>query len=73
MDAEIAEQLARRDRFRRHQWRLLTPDQRIANMVQLQERSWELLRSNPPAFERWFRRNWSARATQPAEGSDNAD
>ena len=68
MDAEIAEQLARRDRFRRHRWRQLTPDQRMAEIMQNQERSWALLRASPTTYDRWFRQNWSARATR-ADGT----
>ena len=68
VDAEIAEQLARRDRFRLSRWRTLTPEQRVAEMVQLQERNWATLRSNPSAYAKWFRRNWSARATR-ADGT----
>ena len=72
MDAEIAEQIARRDRFRRQRWMSLTPAQRVAEMIQLQERGWALLQANPIAYQRWFRHNVSARAVDRPGGAGNA-
>ena len=67
MDDEIAEQLARRDRFRRYRWRGLSAQQRVEEMMRLQQRSWDTLRSNPVAYQLWFRQNWSSRATRPVD------
>ena len=67
MDADIAEALATRDRFRRHRWRMLTPAQRVAEMMDLQARGWALLRANPLTYQRWFRQNLSARAVDVKE------
>ncbi len=67
MDAFIAEELARRDRFRRHRWRTLTLDQRVEEMMRLQQQSWELLRMNPQGHDRWLRREWRARVTTPPD------
>jgi transposase len=67
MDAFIADELARRDRFRRHRWRALTLEQRVEEMMRLQQRRWDTLRMNPQAYDLWLRREWRARVTTPPD------
>jgi hypothetical protein len=59
---EIDEQLARRDRFLRHRWASLTPAQRFQEMMDLQQSTWDLLRSSPEGYAHFLRRNFKARA-----------
>ncbi len=60
--SELDDQLASRDRFLKRRWATLTPSQRFQEMMQLQERSWNLLRSNPEGYQHFLRRNFKARA-----------
>jgi hypothetical protein len=59
---DIAQQLARRDRVRRHYWQSLTHEQRLDEMSRLQARAWAILRSNPDGYAHFMRRNMKARA-----------
>ena len=59
---DIAEQLARRDRVRRHYWQSLTFEQRLDAMSRHQARAWAILRSNPEGYAHFIRRNMKARA-----------
>ena len=62
MDADIAEQLARRDRFRLARWRTLSVEQRVAEMMRLQHQAAATLRSSPAGYDWWLRRNFAKRA-----------
>jgi hypothetical protein len=59
---DIAAQLAIRDRFRRNLAMRETPAQRLAAMFQLQESTWNLLKSSPQGWDRFIRRNFKRRA-----------
>jgi len=59
---DIAEQLARRDRVRRHYSQSLTPEQRLDAMSRHQARAWAILRSNPDGYAHFIRRNMKVRA-----------
>jgi hypothetical protein len=61
---DVSEQLARRDRVRRHLEMKKTPDERMADMARLQARAWEILRNSPEGFAWFVRRNYKARAIQ---------
>jgi len=58
----LQEQLARRDRFLQRQWAAMTPAERFRGMMELQQRSWDLLRSSPEGYAHFLRRNFKARA-----------
>jgi hypothetical protein len=58
----IAQQLARRDRFLRHQRLNQTPQQRMAAMMALQQATWDILRNSPAGYAHFIRRNFKARA-----------
>jgi hypothetical protein len=60
--SDLDEQLGRRDRFLRRRWAGLTAEQRVAEMMQLQETTWQLLRSSPEGYQHFLRRNFKARA-----------
>jgi hypothetical protein len=62
MDAEIAEQLAIRDRFRRKMAARETYSQRMAKMAELQEATWKVLQASPTGWAHFLRRNFKARA-----------
>lgn len=62
---DLAEQFALRDRFRRKMVMRETPAERVAAMIRLQERSWNLLRSSPEGWSRFLRRNFKKRAISP--------
>jgi hypothetical protein len=59
---DIAEQLARRDRVRRHMAMQKTPEQRMADMDRMQKQAWAVMRSNPEGYAHFLRRNYKARA-----------
>lgn len=59
---DLREQLARRDRLRKHLALRETYAERLRAMDALQEASWNLLRRNPEAYARFIRRNYKARA-----------
>jgi len=59
---DIAEQLARRDRRRRHLAMLKTPEQRMADMNRMQKQAWATLCSNPAGLAHFMRRNYKKRA-----------
>ncbi|MCC6423145.1 MAG: hypothetical protein IT447_06665 [Phycisphaerales bacterium] len=55
-------QLALRDRLMRREAAKLTPEQRMERMEALQQQAFELLRQNPQAWDRFWRRNLKKRA-----------
>ncbi len=61
MDDDLSEQLARRDRLRKHLAAQATPSERLRDMARLQQRSWDLLRMNPEGYAHFIRRNFKAR------------
>jgi hypothetical protein len=61
---DLAEQLARRDRYRRKLAWAKTPEQRMREMAEMQERAWAVLRSNPAGYAWFMRRNFKARAVR---------
>lgn len=62
MDAEIAEQLARRNRLLRRRWQQMSYGQRMEEMQRLQQRMWDTLRSSPGGYAHFLRRNFKSRA-----------
>lgn len=62
MDQEIAEQLARRDGYRRKLSLLKSPAQRMAEMWDRQAANWITLQSSPEGYAHFLRRNYQARA-----------
>lgn len=58
----IADQLAIRDRFLRHSRQNQSPAERMADMMRLQEATWNLLRQSPEGYAHFIRRNFKARA-----------
>lgn len=62
---EIQIQLAVRDRLMRTEAKNLTPEQRMERFEALQQYSFELLRQNPQAWDRFWRRNLKKRAVAP--------
>jgi len=64
---DIAEQLARRDRYLRKVDLQKTPEQRMDEMALLQQRAWTILRSSPEGYARFIRRNFKARAINVGE------
>jgi hypothetical protein len=58
---EIAEQLARRNRFRRKLAASESPSERFRAMMRLQQRGWDLLRKSPAGYAHFIRRNFKAR------------
>jgi hypothetical protein len=67
---EIAEQLARRDRYRRHLALQKTPEERMADMARMQQRMWTTLSQSPVGYAHFLRRNYKARAIDVAGFSD---
>ena len=64
---EISEQHARMEHFRRKlAWRK-TPEERMRDMVKLQNRMWAILRSSPQGYAHFMRRNFKARAVSYKE------
>jgi hypothetical protein len=61
----IAEQLARRDRLRRHLRSRESYEQRWRACLELQERTWRYLRPSPEGWAHFIRRNYRARAVRP--------
>ncbi|HLL90588.1 MAG TPA: hypothetical protein VK324_14905 [Tepidisphaeraceae bacterium] len=61
MDADLAAQLARRDRLRRVVHARRTPAERVAEMMRLQAAAWAALRASPEGYLRYLRRNYRAR------------
>jgi hypothetical protein len=59
---DIAEQLARRDSYRRKLALLKTPAERMRDFAELQRRSRAILESNPEGYAHFIRRNFKARA-----------
>jgi hypothetical protein len=59
---DLAEQLARRDRYRRKLAKRMTPEERMRAFEVMEAESWEILRSNPEGYARFMRRNFKARA-----------
>jgi hypothetical protein len=59
---EIGEQLAARDRYRRRMALQKTPEERMADMAQLQKAMWARLQSSPEGYTHFLRRNYKARA-----------
>jgi hypothetical protein len=66
---DMAEQFARRDRYRRKLAWAKTPEQRLAEMAELQEYAWATLRQNPQGYAWFIRRNYKKRAI-PSPKSD---
>jgi len=64
---DIAEQLARRDRFMRNLALRKTSRERMEDMGRLQERMWAILRSSPAGYAHFMRRNFKARAIRVKE------
>jgi len=64
----LQEQLARRDRFLQRQWMAMTPAERFHGMMELQQRTWDLLRSSPEGYAHFLRRNYQARAIHVERG-----
>jgi hypothetical protein len=64
---DIAEQLARRDRLRRHLAMRKTPEQRMAQMDRMQKQAWAVLRSNPEGYAHFLKRNYKARSVHAPE------
>ncbi len=62
MNEKLAQQLAARDRLRRHLSRQKTPRERMAEMARLQRRAREILQKSPEGYARFLRRNFKARA-----------
>jgi len=61
---DVAEQLARRDRFLRHQQMQMTPEQRMAEMQRLQEQAFALLKQSPKGYAHFIARNFKKRAVE---------
>jgi hypothetical protein len=59
---DIAEQFARRDRYRRKLSWAKTPEQRVAEMWQHLRSADEELRGNPAGYAHLLRRNYKKRA-----------
>jgi len=69
----LEEQLARRDRFLRHQRLSETPAERMRAMAALQEATWNQLLRSPNGYAHFLRRNFKARAIDvPPSGSPHA-
>ena len=62
MDAEIAEQLGRRDRFRNRLWALQTWDERLAALDRHQSAAAAAMRLSAEGYARYLRRNYRARS-----------
>jgi len=63
--SDESEQLARRDRIMRAHYAAMMPRQRLTRMAELEAQSMDVLRRNPEAFQRFWRRNLRARAVPP--------
>ena len=61
---DIAEELARRDRFLRHRALAMTPEQRMAEMQRLQEQAFALLKQSPKGYAHFMARNFKKRAVE---------
>lgn len=75
MDAEIAEALARRDRFRFRMWARQTWEQRLNALDEHQARAAAILRMSASGYAHFLRRNYRTRATdwvEPATGKSDA-
>lgn len=59
---DIAEQLARRDRFRRKVAQRMTYSERMAVMARLQEISWARLTRSPAGYQHFLKRNFRRRS-----------
>jgi hypothetical protein len=59
---DLAEQLARRDRMRRKLAWAKTPEERMRDMAQMQERAMAALRGNPAGYAWYLKRNYKKRA-----------
>jgi hypothetical protein len=59
---DLAEQIARRDSFRRKLALGKTPQERMGDMAKLQETMWATLRRSPEGYAHFLRRNFKARA-----------
>lgn len=57
-----ADQLDVRNRMQRRLAAQATPEERVRDMMQLSQRTWDLLRSNPEGYAHFLRRNFKARA-----------
>lgn len=67
MDADIAEQLARRDRYRRHLWSMQTWEERLADLHRHQATCAALLQASPTGYAAFLRRNYQKRSTDWTE------
>jgi hypothetical protein len=68
----LQEQLALRDRMRRHLSAQKSPSQRLHEMAWRQRLAWNLLRRSPEGYARFLRRNFKARAIDvPTETTPN--
>jgi hypothetical protein len=68
---DLSEQLAARDRFRRALYRSQTPDERMREMMRLQQATWDALLASPAGYAHFLRRNFRKRAVD-APGGENA-
>jgi hypothetical protein len=68
---DLAEQLARRDSFRRKLALRKTPQERMRDMAKLQETMWATLRRSPEGYAYFLRRNFKARAVLMRNDPDN--
>ena len=59
---DISEQLARRDRVRRHLTMKKTPEERMEAMARLQESASATLQRSSEGYAHFLRRNYKARA-----------
>jgi len=67
---DIAEQFAQRDRFRRRRRMMMTPAQRMAEMLRLQEQAWATLCASPKGYENFMRNNFRKRAIDIKDPDD---
>jgi len=59
---DIAEELARRDRFLRNRRMQMTPEQRMEQMWRMQAQAWAILKKSPKGYAHFMARNFKARA-----------
>jgi hypothetical protein len=57
-----AEQLKIRDSLRKKLVQQATPEERLRDMMRLQQMTWDLLRQSPEGYAHFMRRNFKARA-----------